>query len=155
MIRHDHNLTSPGILSVVLLISFGMIAHAQSIKIQGLIKARNGPVLIVATPDSPSVNVLLTDYTEVGQIQGVLKARRKQMSMAALIPGLAIQAEGTYNDQNQIVAKQIKFKGDDLQKAKSIQAGMHETQVKVQQNKEELEKHNAALQAQSEALRRQ
>jgi outer membrane protein OmpA-like peptidoglycan-associated protein len=98
---------------------------------------------------------LLTDSTQVGQVQGVLKARRKDMSMAALIPGLAINVEGEYNEQKQLVAKMVKFKGDDLARAKSIQAGLHETQAQSKQNKAELEKQNAALQAQNAALRQQ
>jgi OmpA-OmpF porin, OOP family len=88
-------------------------------------------------------------------VQGVLKARRKAMSMAALIPGLAVKVEGTYNDENQLVAKSVSFKGNDLERAKSIQAGLHETQEQVQQNKAELEKHNAELKAQNEALQQQ
>ena len=56
--------------------------------------------------------------------------------MAALIPGLAIKVKGTYNDQNQLVAKSISFKGDDLKRAMSIQAGLHETKVQAQENKE-------------------
>jgi OmpA-OmpF porin, OOP family len=88
---------------------------------------------------------LLTDSTQVGQVQGIFKSRRKEMSMAALIPGLAVKVEGAYNDQNQWVAKSVSFKGNDLQQAESIQAGMHETKAQVQQNKAELEKHNAAL----------
>jgi OmpA-OmpF porin, OOP family len=125
---------------------------AQSLKVEGLIKARNGETMIVQTSESPKLVVLLTDHTEVGQVQGVLKARRKTMSMAALIPGLAVNVEGSYNNENQLVAKSVSFKGNDLERAQSIQAGVHETQQQAQQNKEELEKHNAELQAQNEAL---
>ena len=128
---------------------------AQSVKVEGLIKARNGETMIVQTSESPKLVVLLTDNTEAGQVQGVLKARRKAMSMAALIPGLAVKVEGTYNDENQLVAKSVSFKGNDLERAKSIQAGLHETQEQVQQNKAELEKHNAELKAQNEALQQQ
>lgn len=77
------------------------------------------------------------------------------MSMAALIPGLAVKIEGTYNDQNQLVAKSVSFKGNDLEDAEKIEAGMHETKMQVQQSKEELEKQNAALKAQNEALQQQ
>jgi OOP family OmpA-OmpF porin len=128
---------------------------AQSVKVEGLIKARNGETMIVQTLESPKLVVLLTDSTEVGQVQGVLKARRKAMSMAALIPGLAVKVEGTYNDENELVAKSVSFKGNDLERAKSIQAGLHETQEQAQQNKAELEKHNAELKAQNEALQQQ
>jgi OmpA-OmpF porin, OOP family len=125
---------------------------AQSVKVEGFIKARDGDTMILQTSDSPKLVVLLTDSTQVGQVQGALKVRRKQMSMAALIPGLAVKIEGTYNEENRLVATSVSFKGNDLQRAQSIQAGMHETQVQTQQNKEELEKQNAALAQQNAAL---
>ena len=111
--------------------------------------------MILKTSSSPDLTVLLTDNTKVGQVQGVFKARRKEMSMAALIPGLTVKVEGTNNDQNQLVAKSVSFKGNDLEDAEKIEAGMHETKVQVQQSKEELEKQNAALKAQNEALQKQ
>src|SRR5215472_9414792 len=131
------------------------IALAQSTKVEGIIKARNGDSMTLQTSDGASSVVLLTDSTQVGEVQGVFKARRKEMSMAALIPGLAVKVEGTYNDQSQLVATSVSFKGNDLQDAKKINAGMHETQAQAQQNKAELEKHNAELQKQNAALQQQ
>jgi len=77
------------------------------------------------------------------------------MTMATLIPGLAVKVEGTYNDKNQLVAKSVSFKGNDLERAQSIEAGLHETKVEVEQNKAELEKQNAELKAQNAALQQQ
>jgi outer membrane protein OmpA-like peptidoglycan-associated protein len=131
------------------------MALAQSVKVEGLIKARNGDTMILKTKDSPNVTVLLTDSTQVGQVQGVFKARRKEMSMAALIPGLAVKVEGSYNDQSQLVAKSVAFKGNDLEQAEKIEAGMHETRAQAQQNKAELEKHKAELEKQNVALQQQ
>jgi outer membrane protein OmpA-like peptidoglycan-associated protein len=128
---------------------------AQSVKTEGLIKARNGDTMILQTPDSPKMTVVLTDNTQVGQVQGVFKARRKEMSMAALIPGLAVKVEGTYNDKHQLVAKSVSFKGNDLERAQSIEAGLHETKTQAEQNKQELEKQNADLQAHKVALQQQ
>jgi OOP family OmpA-OmpF porin len=133
----------------------GVTVDAQSVKIEGLIKARSGEKMIVQTSDTPSLIVILTDNTEVGQVQGLLKARRKEMSMAALIPGLPIKAEGSYNDQHQLVAQKVSFKGNDLEQARAIQAGMHETNEQTQQNQEELEKQKAALQQQQSQLTEQ
>ncbi len=139
----------------------GTIIYAQT-KLQGTITGRSGSEIILKTADSPKVIVLLTDSTDVGQLQGPFKARNKKMSMAALIPGLPIQVEGTYDDKNQLVAKTIRFKGNDLEQAYSIQAGLSETKEtlekttqQAQQNKEELEKQNAALAAQNAALKEQ
>jgi len=144
-------------VAALLLIGFTLLSTtvtAQT-KVEGLIQARNGDTMIMQTSDSPKLVVLLTDSTDVGQVQGVLKARKKEMSMAALIPGLAIKVEGTYNDQNELVAKSVRFKGNDLERAQAIDAGMHETKAQVQQNQEELEKHKAALQQQQAQLTEQ
>lgn len=130
------------------------IVSAQT-KAEGVIKGRDGSKIILQTADSPKLIVQLTESTDVAQVQGALKARKKKMSMAALVPGLPIKVEGTYDAQNQLVAKTIRFKGNDLEQAQAIQAGLHETQMQAQQNKEELEKQNAALKAQNEALTEQ
>src|SRR5580700_8608899 len=86
------------------------IAAAQSVKVEGIVKARNGDTMIIKSSGSLDLTVLLTDDTKVGQIQGVFQARRKDMSMAALIPGLQVKVEGTYDDQKQLVAKSVAFK---------------------------------------------
>jgi OmpA-OmpF porin, OOP family len=145
------------VLSVSLFVAalLSTMALAQSVKVEGLIKARNGETMILQTSDAPNLPVLLTDSTQVGQVQGMFKARRKEMSMAALIPGLAVKVEGTYNDQNQLVAKSVSFKGNDLQQAQKIEAGLHETRTQAEQNKAELEKHKAELQKQNVALQQQ
>src|SRR6266404_6254965 len=148
-----------GILSIV---SMSWIVSAQDVDIKGVIKGRSGPTMILQTPDSETLTVMLTDTTEVGQVQGVFKARRKEMSMAALIPGLAVQVKATHGEHNQLMAKSVKFKGDDLKRAEAIQAGVHETSAQAQQNTEEIrknrediEKQRVALQAQREALQQQ
>jgi outer membrane protein OmpA-like peptidoglycan-associated protein len=134
------------VLSVFSLVFVGDTFAAQTVKVEGLIKGRSGDRLILKTSEAPNLVVVLTDDTDVAQVQGVLKARRKDMSMAALIPGLPVKVEGTYNDQQQLVAKTVRFKGNDLQQAQAIQAGMHETQVQTHKNQAELEAQNKALQ---------
>lgn len=141
----------PGITHVAGLSIIGLtlfsaaICAAQSVKVEGLIKGRSGEEMVVQTSDTPNLVVVLTDSTDVAQVQGMLKARKKDMSMAALIPGLAVKIEGTYNDQHQLVADKIRFKGNDLQRAQAIEAGMHETKVQAQKNSEELEQQREAL----------
>jgi len=132
----------------------GVVASAQT-KVEGVIKGRSGSTIFLQTADSPKLTVLLTDSTDVAQVEGVLKARKKSMSMAALIPGLPIQVEGSINDQNQLVATKIRFKGNDLEQAQAIQAGVTETREQAAQNSAELEKHNAELEAQNAALTEQ
>ena len=128
---------------------------AQTVKVQGIIKGRTGSTMTLQTSDTPKLVVLLSDQTQVSQVQGVMKARKKEMSMAALIPGLAVQVEGTYNAQNQLMATSVKLKGDDLEQAQAIQAGVHETQVQAATNEADLKKQAAALAEQNEALKEQ
>lgn len=134
---------------------FGTRVAAESVKVDGLIQARNGDTMILKTSDSPKLVVLLTDSTNVAQVQGILKVRKKEMSMAALIPGLPVKVEGTYNDQKELVADSVRFKGNDLEQAQAIEAGMHETNEQVQQSNEELKRQNAALQQQQGQLTEQ
>ena len=153
--NNSHRIPLVVALTLGLIAFFSSTVAAQSAKMEGIIKGRNGDTLILQSSSSPNLVVLLTDSTQVGQVQGVFKARRKQMSMAALVPGLQVKVEGTYDNQNQLVASSVSFKGNDLEDAEKIQAGMHETKAQVQQNQAELEKHNAELKAQNEALQQQ
>jgi OOP family OmpA-OmpF porin len=141
------------VLSLIGLMLLTTIVTAQTTKVEGLIQGRSGDTMILKTSESPNlIAVLLTDSTDVAQVQGVLKARKKDMSMAALIPGLAVKVEGTYNAQKELVATKVRFKGNDLERAQAIDAGMHETKAQTQQNQEELEKQKAALEQQQAQL---
>jgi OmpA-OmpF porin, OOP family len=140
-------------LSIIGIILFSTAVAAQPAKVEGVIKGRTGDEMLVQISGATNeLVVVLTDSTDVGQVQGMLKARNKDMSMAALIPGLPVKIEGTYNDQHQLVAEKVRFKGNDLRQAQAIEAGMHETKVQTQQSKEELEKQKAALQQQQAQL---
>ena len=144
-----------GLAFVLMLVGLSSTIVSAQTKMQGLIKGRSGSQIFLQTADSPKVVVLLTDSTDVAQVQGLLKARSKSMSMAALIPGLPIQVEGNMNADGQLVATKIRFKGDDLQQAQAIQAGLSETSAQASQNSAELEKHNAELAAQNAQLTEQ
>jgi outer membrane protein OmpA-like peptidoglycan-associated protein len=151
---------SRGIVSALAVLLMGLtslntVVYAQNVKVEGVIKGRSGNTLTLQTSDSPKVTVLLTESTDVGQLQGALKARNKKMSMAALIPGLPIRVEGSYDAENQLVAKTIRFKGNDFEQAQAIEAGVHETAKQTAANQSELEKQNALLKEQNEALQKQ
>jgi OmpA-OmpF porin, OOP family len=134
-------------------------AIAQDTQIQGVINGRSGATMTLQVLGAPNAVVLLTDSTDVGEVQGVFKARTKQMPMTALIPGLPVQVKGTYNAQNQLVADSVKFKGNDLKAAMDAQAGLQPTEQKVaanaaqiQQTDEQVAAQQAALQAQQAQL---
>ena len=130
-------------------------ALAQSLKIQGAIISRAGNTMTMKSSDGSNVVVVLNDNTDVQQLEGAFKARKKEMSMAALIPGLLCQVQGTYNAQNQLVAQWVRFTGEDLQQAQSAQAAVHETKVAAAKNQAELQQQSEALAAQNAALKEQ
>lgn len=122
-------------------------------KIQGAIDGRSGPTMSLKTVDSPpDTTVVLTDSTDVGEIEGLFHGRTKQMPMTALIPGLAVQVSGSYNGQNQLVADSVKFKGSDLKAAMDAQAGRQPTDQAVAGNTAQIQQTQAALAEQQAQL---
>ncbi len=102
-------------------------AAMQGQTVKGVINGRSGATMTLQTVDTPKLVVLLTPTTEVDEVQGVLKGRKKQMAMTSLIPGLPVEVQGTTNDQGQLVADSVKFKGNDLKAAMDAQAGLQPT----------------------------
>ncbi len=148
-------LASVVVLSLMVITLLSTVAFAQSLKVKGNIISRAGSTMTMTTPDGSKVVVVLNDSTDVQQVQGALKARKKEMSMAALIPGLACEVQGSYNAQNQLVADWVRFTGEDLEQAQSAQAAVHETQVQAAKNQAELQQQADALAAQNAALKAQ
>jgi OmpA-OmpF porin, OOP family len=121
-------------------------------KIQGVIDGRSGPTMSIKTVNSPpDTTVLLTDTTDVGEVEGVFHGRTKQMPMTALIPGLPVQVSGSMNAQNQVVADSVKFKGSDLKAAMDAQAGLQPTMQKVAANTAQIQQTEAQLAEQKAA----
>lgn len=139
---------------LVVTLLFTGVMFAQT-KVSGLITGRNAASMTLQTSSEPKLMVVLTDSTQVAQIQGVFKARRKQMSMTALIPGLQVQVEGSYNAQNELVASSVKFKGNDLEDAQTIQAGLQPAKEQIEQSQAELEQQKAALERQQKEMQEQ
>ena len=141
------------ILIFAALLLIGGVATAQNV--QGVINGRSGATMTLQTQNSGNVVVVLTPYTQVDEVEGLLKARKKEMAVTALIPGLQVQVQGTYNGQNQLVADTVKFKGDDLKNAEDIQAGVAPTEQLAQANQQQIQQSEQQIQAQKQALLQQ
>jgi len=142
---------------VVLLAGGAVTTHAQNV--QGVIAGRSGATMTLQITGSPNLVVLLTPNTDVGETEGLFKGRTKQMAMTSLIPGLPVQVQGTTNDQGQLVADKVRFKGNDLKAAMDAQAGLQPTveaqqahEAQIQQSEQELAAQKAALAAQQAQL---
>jgi OOP family OmpA-OmpF porin len=140
-------------LSLAALVLTCNIVAAQNI--QGVINGRSGATMTLQTQDSGNVVVILTPSTEVDEVEGLFRARRKEMAVTALIPGLPVQVQGSYNAQNQLVANVVKFKGSDLKNAEDYQAGLDPTKQQVQANQQQIQQSEQQIQAQKQALARQ
>ena len=77
---------------------------AAQTQIQELITGRSGATMTVKTQDSETIVVALTTDTQVQEVQGAFKLRKKELGITALIPGLPVQVKGTMNDKHQLVA---------------------------------------------------
>jgi hypothetical protein len=122
------------------------LAHASDkVKGKGVITLRSGNNLTVETDDDATVTVTVTSDTKVQHPVG-LGARKKQVGLDVLIPGLKLKYEGT-GDQTNVTAETITFDRDDLSLAKVIQAGLNPTAQQQAQNMQTYKSNKAATDA--------
>lgn len=147
MIRNSFHAARKLLLLILSGIVFTTFAAAQDMKIQGLIVGRSGATMTVKTQDSETIVVALTPTTQVDEVQGLFKLRKKELGLTALIPGLPVQVKGNMNDQHQLVADSVKFKGSDLRAAQDIQAGLAPTQQQVDTNQKQIAANQSDIEA--------
>ena len=140
-------------LSVTALLLLCGAAVAQT-QIQGVIDGRSGATMTVKSPDG-NVVVLLTDSTQVEEVEGGLHMRKKQMGLTALVPGLPVEVKGSNNAQNQLVADSVKFKASELKNAQDIQAGVAPAEAQLQAQQQQLQQTEQQIQQQQAAMQQQ
>jgi len=128
------------------------VAVAQTSQVQGLIVGRSGATMSVKTADNETVVVALTTDTDVQEVEGMFKLRKKQLGLTALIPGLPVQVKGSMNDKHQLVADTVKFKASDLKAAQDIQAGLAPTQQEVQTNAAQIAANQQKIEANQQQI---
>jgi OOP family OmpA-OmpF porin len=142
-------------IALATLLLLGVVAFAQSADLQGVIDGRSGATMTVKSAGAGNVVVVLTDSTQVEEVEGGLHMRKKQMGMTALVPGLPVQVKGTYNAQNQLVADSVKFKGSDLKTATDIQAGVAPVEQQQQAQQQQMQQQEAQIQQQEATMQAQ
>ena len=135
-----------GVLLCLTLIAYG-VTNGEKVKASGLITARDSESLTLKTQNAGDLVVVLTDNTKVQSPKGLLKLRKEDMGMTALMPGLKIEVEGIGDAQNRVVANTIRFSKKDLQTAEAIQAGLTPTQEAVQTNAQNIQTNKEGIQA--------
>jgi OmpA-OmpF porin, OOP family len=126
------------------------MAMAQNDQVKGVINGRSGATMTVLSQGGETITVVLTPDTQVLEPEGLF--RKKHLSMTALVPGLAVEAKGSFNDKHQLVADQVTFHGGDLKTAQDIQAGLAPTEQQVQQNQQQIKTDQQKLQQQQQEL---
>jgi len=132
-------------LSLAMFTSLGLTAVAQEATIEGLVTGRSGPSMSVATSDSPRTTVLLSDTTKATEKGGFLGLGRKDLGVAALVPGLSVKVEGAYNPDHQLVAKKVTFSRNSMRTAKQIEAGLNPVNEQVAADQDQLRTHQKNL----------
>jgi outer membrane protein OmpA-like peptidoglycan-associated protein len=136
-------------------VAFSSLLVAENAKVEGFIVASNGDQITVKFGSGAELVFILTEDTEVSTLDGIPKDHKRSLYAALLIPGLKVQAEGTYNEQRQVIATKVKFKNDDLEQARAAQAATQQTKMQAEANSEQLAAQNEELQAQNESLQKQ
>jgi outer membrane protein OmpA-like peptidoglycan-associated protein len=126
------------------------VAVAQNDQVKGVINGRSGNTMSVLSQGGESITVVLTPDTQVLEPEGLF--RKKHLTMTALVPGLAVEVKGSFNDKHQLVADQVTFHGGDLKTAQDIQAGLAPTEQQVQKNQQQIKADQQKLQQQQQEL---
>jgi len=103
----------------------------QQATVEGMIVGRSGPEMSVKTGDSPRMTVLLSDSTKATEKGGFLGLDRKDLGITALVPGLAVKVEGSYDADHKLVAQKVVFSRSSMKTAKQIEAGLNPTNEQV------------------------
>ncbi len=125
-------------MSLAMLASLGLTARAQEATIEGLVIGRSGPSMSVRTSDTPRLTVLLSDTTKATEKGGFLGLDRKNLGIAALVPGLSVKVQGAYNSDHQLVANKVLFSRSSLAVAKQIDAGLNPVNEQVAAQQDQL-----------------
>lgn len=105
------------------IVNIGMMGQSQELtKIKGLIVARDGAAMNIKG-DVASWTIVLNDNTKVEAKKGMIGLRKDTLGFTDLIPGLPVEVETEHNGTD-LVARNVRFKADDLKTARQVQAGL-------------------------------
>lgn len=98
-----------------------IIASGQKTKLTGRIIRRDAETFSVRDAQDREVIVLLTDDSSVKSKGGFFR-RGKNYDVTSLLRGLEVEVEGRGNLDGQLVAEKVRFDGDDLKVARTVES---------------------------------
>ena len=140
-------------LSLAMVTLLGSAAFAQDAKpavqqagmIQGMVIGRDGPMMYVKTDGTPRQNVVLSDSTKATEKGGFLGWSKKDLGIEALVPGLEVKVDGTYDADHQLVASRVEFSRTSMKTAKQIDAGLDPVNGKLAEQEDQLASNRKTL----------
>ena len=123
----------------IVLVTLCMITTAaaqEKVTVKGLIVARDGANMVVKN-DTGNTTVTLDDDTKVQAVKGKFGLRSDTLALTDLIPGLLVEVKGTQSE-GKLMAREVKFKADDLRTAQQIQAGLNPAEQQLQSTQKQV-----------------
>ena len=123
----------------IVLVTLCMITTAaaqEKVTVKGLIVARDGANMVVKN-DTGNTTVTLDDDTKVQAVKGKFGLRSDTLALTDLIPGLLVEVKGTQSE-GKLMAREVKFKADDLRIAQQIQAGLNPAEQQLQSTQKQV-----------------
>ena len=107
------------------------VSASQHAAIEGLIVGRDGASMSVKTADNPRVTVILSDSTKATEKGGFLGLSKTDPGITALVPGLSVKVEGSYDGDHKLIAQKVVFTRSSMKVARQVEAGINPTNEKV------------------------
>jgi len=124
-----------------------MVASGEKADVEGVVLRRSGDLMLVRDKDRRDTVVVLTDSTSIKTSKKGVFRGGKEHGMTSIIPGLILKAEGTGDAEGRLVAKDIRFKEEDLNAAITASVVVDPVQKGVAANKQSIEANKAAIEA--------
>lgn len=122
----------------VAMLAFSGAAYAQSATVQGMIVGRDGADMYVKTDNGQRQIVVLQDNTPATQKGGLFGWSHKDLGIAALVPGLQVKVDGTFDADHKLVARKVEYTSGSAKVARQIDAGLTPTNGKVAQQGDQI-----------------
>ena len=144
---------------LVTLAGTSSVARADE-HVRGVVTGRGADGSLLVRTDTADVVIVINENTTVHERSGL---RSIKVDVPALVPGLRVDVEGTYQTTTQFVAARITFTRTDLKIARDIEAGLTPTNDAVrdnraliattqQQNNQRLDQHTTQIAANEQKI---
>jgi outer membrane protein OmpA-like peptidoglycan-associated protein len=111
------------------------VTNGEKVKIQGTVVKKDGDQLLVRDLNGTEMYVRLTDNTSV-KTKGGFFRNGKRFTSNSIVRGLSLEVEGRGDTAGQVVAEKVRFTGDDLRVAQSIESRVNPVEDRLSQSEE-------------------